>query len=125
MKEIGINDQDIKEAFVRSSGKGGQHVNKVSTCVVLHHLPSGIIIKCQKSRSQGLNRYWARKLLLNKIHAKRSADLRAKVDLLEKERRKKRRRCESDKEIILMGKRMRSEKKSNRQSIKPHQMNEF
>lgn len=67
MAELDIREDDIDESFVRSSGKGGQHVNKTSTCVQLHHRPTGIIVKCQDERSQALNRYRARVLLVSKI----------------------------------------------------------
>ncbi len=67
MASLGISEGDIEEVFVRSSGKGGQHVNKTSTCVQLRHIPTGIEIKCQRGRSQSLNRYHARVMLTDKI----------------------------------------------------------
>ena len=71
LERLGIRDEDLEEQFVRSGGKGGQNVNKVATCVVLVHLPSGTRIKCQQERSQGMNRYFARKLLADKLEAER------------------------------------------------------
>ena len=64
---LNIREEDIAETFIRSSGKGGQHVNKTSTCVYLKHLPTGIEVKCQQERSQSLNRYRARVVLAKKI----------------------------------------------------------
>lgn len=67
MASLGINESDIEEVFVRSAGKGGQHVNKTSTCVQLRHIPTGIEVRCQRERSQSLNRYHARVMLADKI----------------------------------------------------------
>src|SRR5512139_560282 len=67
MEELGIREEDIVERFVRSRGHGGQNVNKVSTCVYLKHLPTGIEVKCQQERSQALNRFFARRILAQKI----------------------------------------------------------
>src|ERR1051325_11411451 len=70
MAALGVREVDIDESFVRSSGHGGQNVNKVSTCVVLLHRPTGLQVKCQETRQQGLNRFLARRLLLDKIEAR-------------------------------------------------------
>jgi protein subunit release factor B len=67
MKELGIEDKDIEEKFIRSQGRGGQKVNKSSTCVYLKHVPTGIEVKCQKARTQAMNRFFARRLLAEKI----------------------------------------------------------
>ena len=69
MESLGIHEKDIIEKFVRSSGKGGQKVNKTSTCVYLKHLPTDIEVKCQRERSQALNRFLARRILTDKIEA--------------------------------------------------------
>ena len=70
MESLGIFEKDILEKFVRSSGKGGQKVNKTSTCVYLKHLPTKIEVKCQRERYQAINRYLARKILADKIEKK-------------------------------------------------------
>ena len=67
MEELGIAENDIEEQFIRSSGKGGQHVNKTSTCVYLRHRPTGIEIKCMEDRSQSVNRFLARRQLAEAI----------------------------------------------------------
>ncbi len=70
MKSLGIDERDLEEKFVRSSGRGGQKVNKTSTCVYLKHLPTGIEVKCMKDRSQSINRFLARRELVEKVEKK-------------------------------------------------------
>lgn len=67
MEALGIREEDIEERFVRSGGKGGQHVNKTSTCVYLKHRPTGTEVKCMQERSQSLNRFLARRELVERI----------------------------------------------------------
>jgi len=67
MQELGVSENDFEESFIRSSGPGGQKVNKTSSCVHLVHIPTGLAVKCQRERSQSLNRHLARRLLLDKI----------------------------------------------------------
>ncbi len=94
MNELGVREADLDETFVRSSGNGGQHVNKTSSCVQLRHKPSGIQVSCMLERSQSVNRFLARRELLERIEAasgvvtpemKRVAKLRK-----QKDRRKRR-----------------------------------
>jgi protein subunit release factor B len=67
MAALGVREEDIAESFIRSSGRGGQHVNKTSTCVYLRHIPTGLEVKCGSDRSQSVNRFLARRELLEKI----------------------------------------------------------
>jgi protein subunit release factor B len=114
MKKWEIKEKDIKEMFTRASGPGGQNVNKVSSCVVLLHKPTGIQVKCQIHRSQSQNREEAKVLLLKKIEAQKEKELRAIQFEIEREKRRKRRRSKKDKETVLAFKRKHSEKKSMR-----------
>src|SRR3989338_1131396 len=119
MEELGIREEDLEEQFVRSGGSGGQKVNKTSTCVMLHHLPTGIQVKCQKTRMQALNRYYARQWLMEKIEAQKKGRESAKQQQIEKIRRQKRRRSRKAKEKMLGEKRKRGEKKLLRRSVEP------
>jgi peptide chain release factor len=117
MRGLNIREEDIKENFVRSQGPGGQNVNKTSTCVYLKHFPSGIEVKCQKERSQVLNRYRARVILANKIENKLLGRLSEERRRVEKIRRQKRKRSKRAKLKVLEAKRRQAEKKSLRQRI--------
>ena len=119
MQALGVRDKDIEEQFVRSSGAGGQKVNKASTCVVLHHRPTGIRVKCQQERSQALNRFLARRILLDKIEAKLTGAKAADEQRIAKIRRQKRRRSRRSKLRILSEKRRHAEKKSLRAPVRP------
>jgi protein subunit release factor B len=91
MADLGIREEELEERFVRSSGKGGQHVNKTSTCVWLRHIPTGIEVKCMAERSQSLNRFLARRELLEKIALSKGETTPRSLEQ-EKERRRKARR---------------------------------
>ena len=114
MDSLGIKEADLEEKFIRSSKKGGQKVNKTSSCVYLKYKPAGIEVKCQEERSQALNRFLARRILVNKIELLvlgRKAEASKEI---EKIRRQKRKRSRRAKEKMLRYKKIRSEKKSLR-----------
>jgi protein subunit release factor B len=119
MRALGVREQDIEEQFVRSSGAGGQKVNKTSSCVVLHHRPTGIRVKCQQERSQALNRFLARRILLDKIEAKIKGTESAEQQEIAKIRRQKKRRSRRTKQKMLADKRRQAEKKSSRGAVRP------
>ena len=117
MTSLGVAESDLKETFVRSSGPGGQKVNKTSTCVQLVHIPTGLTVKCQRERSQAMNRFLARRLLLDRIEKLQTGVVEAKRDRAEKIRRQKRKRSKRAKEKMLEAKHRQSEKKGLRARI--------
>ena len=118
MSHFGIKEQDIKESFLKSGGPGGQHVNKVSTCVYLKHLPTGTEVKCSAGRSQAANRFFARRLLVEKVEQSVTGCILREKKLREKIRRQKRKRSKRAKEKILKDKKMVSIKKETRKSVR-------
>lgn len=119
MLAVGVREEEIDEHFVRSQGAGGQKVNKTSTCVVLHHRPTGLQVKCQVSRSQADNRFFARRILMEKISERLYREQSAKQQEIEKIRRQKRRRSRRAKEKMLGEKRHQATKKARRKTITP------
>jgi len=117
MRSLGIHENDLDERFIRASGKGGQHLNKTSTCVVLRHLPTGIEVRCQSERSQAINRHLARARLADKIErmmlGKRSAEEQRRWKI----KKQKRRRSRRAKEKTLELKHKQSLKKEQRRKI--------
>jgi len=111
MQRLGIREADLQETFVRSGGPGGQHVNKVSTCVVLKHIASGISVRCQQERSQAMNRFFARRLLVDKLDARIRGRESAESQRIAKIRRQKRKRSKRAKDKMLQAKKQQSQKK--------------
>jgi protein subunit release factor B len=114
MAALGVRESDIEETFVRSGGHGGQNVNKSSTCVMLLHRPTRLQVKCQTTRQQGLNRFIARRLLLDKIERLQTGQVAAQQSRIEKIRRQKRKRSRRAKERMLADKSRHSDKKASR-----------
>jgi len=117
LRAAGILEDDLDESFVRAGGKGGQNVNKVSTCVVLVHRPTGLAVKCQIARTQGENRALARIQLAEKLLAMKAKAAAEKKNAQEKRRRQKRTRPAGIKRAILADKRQASTKKQTRKRV--------
>ena len=115
--KLGIREQDLDEHFVRAGGPGGQNVNKVSTCVVLTHRPSGLTVRCQEERSQGMNRYRARVRLADKMEDMTLGAASRRRQEIEKLRRQKRKRSKRAKEKMLETKHHRAGLKASRKAV--------
>lgn len=119
MAQLGVREEEIEETFTRSSGHGGQNVNKTSTAVMLLHRPTGLRVRCETERSQALNRFLARRLLLDKIERQQRGFVEAERSRIEKIRRQKRKRSRRAKERMLEAKARQSEKKQLRGKVQP------
>ena len=114
MARLGVREADLVEDFVKGSGAGGQKINKTSVAVFLVHPASGLSVRCQESRSQALNRFLARRLLVEKLEARVSGERSAEEQRREKIRRQKRKRSKRAKEKMLGDKKHHAEKKAMR-----------
>jgi protein subunit release factor B len=117
MIALGVREADVEETFVRSGGHGGQNVNKTSTCVMLLHRPTGLQVKCQATRQQGLNRFIARRLLLDKIEERQKGYVDAERARIEKIRRQKRKRSRRAQARMLASKSRHADKKEFRRRV--------
>ena len=117
MQDLGIREEDLDESFIRSQGAGGQKVNKSSSCVRLVHRPTGLEVKCQISRSQTDNRFFARRILCEKYAAQVLKQKTEKDREVYRIRKQKRRRSRRAKEKMLANKKVHSVKKELRQKI--------
>ena len=118
LARLGVRAEDLDESFVHSGGKGGQNVNKVATCVVLVHRPTGIAVKCQRERTQGANRLVARRMLADKIEEMRLGAASKRQQEAERIRRQKRRRGRRAKQRMLRDKHAQSDKKALRGPVR-------
>ena len=98
MDQLGVKEADIDEKFIRSGGPGGQNVDKVATCVQLKHLPTGITVKIQKDRTQGVNRFLARRSLVSKIEESllgKPAKELLKIQKIQKQKKRRKRKTKA------------------------------
>lgn len=114
MKRLGVTEDDLRETFIRGTGSGGQKINKTSSTVFLLHIPTGLSVKCQQGRSQSLNRFMARRILLDRIERVKKGIIDAEKRKIEKIRRQKRKRSKRAKEKVLQLKHQQAEKKTLR-----------
>ncbi len=117
MKSLGIRAEDLEESFSRSSGPGGQHVNKVSTAATLKHVPTGIAVTASDSRSQSMNRLLALDRLLETFEKQRAERRQNRMAEISKARRQRAKRSRGTKVKLVEGKRLRGETKKMRGKV--------
>lgn len=117
MKKLRLREEDLEEDFIRGSGPGGQKVNKTSSTVVLRHVPSGLEVRCQRERSQVMNRHWARVELCDRLETLLKEARLAEQNEREKTRRQNRPRPRGLQQRILKEKKNRGEVKKNRARV--------
>ena len=117
MVKAGVKEEDLRESFIAGNGNGGQKINKTSSCVSLVHGPTGLRVRCQRTRSREDNRWIARDRLAEKILEKEKSAESAKIQEIEKERRRKSRKSRRQRAITLGEKRLHSAKKAARKPV--------
>ena len=118
MISLGVRESDLIEKYIRGSGKGGQKINKTSSCVYIKHIPTGIEIKCQKTRSLQMNRFFARRELCDRIEVQQLGALARRKQEQFKLRKQKMRRSRRSKQIMLHDKKHNSGIKQMRGSVR-------
>ncbi|MBW2675221.1 MAG: peptide chain release factor-like protein, partial [Deltaproteobacteria bacterium] len=101
MEKLGIREEDLRETFIRASGSGGQKVNKTSSCVFIMHVPTGLSVKCQNERSRAMNRFLARRILVDRIERVQKGRASLQRQKIEKIKRQKRKRSKRAQEKVL------------------------
>ena len=114
MLELNVKEDDLEERFIRSSGPGGQKVNKTSSCVFLRHIPTDITVKYQKERSQSLNRFFSRRTLLDQIELKQRGYIKENKKRIEKIKSQKRKKKKRTKEKLSAFKPKQSDTEENK-----------
>jgi len=120
MTRAGLAETDLDESFVRGSGSGGQKINKTSSCVQLRHAPSGLVVKCQRTRSREVNRWVARQMLAERLLERIAGERSARQQEAERIRRQKRRRSRRQQARVLDDKSRHAAKKSARRPVSHH-----
>jgi protein subunit release factor B len=121
MLALGIREPELEEKFILGSGKGGQKVNKTSSCVYLRHCPTGLEVKCGRTRSREQNRFLARRELCDRLETRQRGEQSTRRQAIEKIRRQKRRRSRRQKERMLVGKHRQAHKKEFRRQPGPEE----
>lgn len=119
MERLGIRESDLEESFIRGSGSGGQKINKTSSTVVIVHKPSGIEVRCQRERSQAMNRFFARRDLCDRMEEKTLGEASKRQQAIEKIRRQNRKRSKRAKARMVEGNRIQGAKKELRGRVSP------
>jgi protein subunit release factor B len=114
LKAAGAEPSEVEERFIRGSGAGGQKINKTSSSVTLHHLPTGIVVRCQRERSQATNRELAWVELCERLEERTRNAAAAVRDAMEKDKRRNRPKSRGQKIRMIESKKHRAKIKQFR-----------